>query len=212
MNKFFSALFVSCFLLCCSAGYAESLTVDAGELKPVAGESKAMGEQKTPWWEIATGILAIPVAIIAIPYSFLVLKKTRLESKKMELEIYEKEAQLAEVRAAHTDEVRQAIQPLIESRLIQLLFLRALVLYLILSAWGAVEDGFDLVFDATVAGIMSLFHIPDNSMWLIIPAVAIQKLPNIIHWVIFFAIGWPLFKDANKLVGINIKDIFKFRK
>jgi len=173
----------------------------------------ACSDQKNPqWWEITTGVLAIPAAVVGLAYSILLLKKTRLESRQIELDILEKEGKIAKIKTAHTEEIRQTIQPIIESRLVQFLFLRALVLYLVLHMWGLVEEGFEFVSEGTFVSVSKIFHINMDSPLVIIPFMVVEKLPRIGYWVIFFAVGWPIFKEANKLVGFNLKDFFTLKK
>lgn len=165
-------------------------------------------ESKAPqWYEITTGILAIPAAIIGLAYSFILIRKTRLEAKKTELEILEKQKQLRQALEAQPVEVQNLIVPAAENRVGLYLVLRFVLLYLILHAWGLIEDIYDLVFTGLVAGAQSAWNL-ELSGWVVVPLVAIQKLPKAAYWLVFFALAWPLFKDINLLLGLNLRELF----
>ena len=164
-------------------------------------------ESRTPqWYEIATGIIAIPAALIGLAYSYLLIKKTRLEARKTELEILEKERQLAQITAV--SEGARVAAPASEGRIALLLLLRFVVLWLIASGWGLVEDAFNLLFTGAIVGAQQLCGLI-LSGWTDVPLVAIQKIPKLAYWIVFIALAWPLFKDANAALGINIKDFLK---
>jgi hypothetical protein len=173
----------------------------------IAFPSIAAEPPKQPqWYEIATGVLAIPAALIGLAYSYLLLKKTRLESRKTELEIAEKERALAEVR--DTSQVATQVIQSSENRLLLLLLLRFVVLYLLLQGWGLVEDFFELVFAGIFVGAQKLFSLSFNG-WEVVPLVALQKLPKVVYWLFFFGLGWPLFKDVNRAMGINVREFLR---
>lgn len=197
MSKCIYCISIVIFLISCSVAYASPLTLDSDELKTATVTKNEESQKATRWWEIATGVLSIPIAIIAIPYSLLVVKRTRLESKKIELEILEKETQLSHVKSSQSEEVRQSAQPIIQSRLIQLLFLRALVLYLMLGAWGLVEDGFDLLSSVALITCVKLFPLSTNSTWFMIACLAgnpglIDEIPSGFYFGAPMALGHSL--------------------
>ena len=45
--------------------------------------------------------------------------------------------------------------------------------------------------------------------WAVFPLILIQKLPKVAYWIVFFGLAWPLFKDANAALGIDIKKFLK---
>jgi hypothetical protein len=166
-------------------------------------------DSKTPqWYEITTGVLAIPAAIIGLAYSFILIKKTRLEAKKTELEILEKQKQLREVLEAQPAEIQNLIVPTAENRIGLYLVLRFVLLYLILHAWGLIEDIYDLIFTGIIAGAQSALNL-ELTGWVVVPLVAIQKLPKVAYWLVFFALSWPLFKDINSLLGLDLRELFR---
>jgi len=164
------------------------------------------------WWEIVGGIVAIPVALIGVVYSYVLIRKTRLESRKMELEICEKEQAIAKVIGERSEEVQRLIRPLIESKNVQFLLLRFVIMFLLVEGWALVEKGFQLLLGGMYLGISSFTDtkILDENLWVLIPLFVVAKLPQIGYWIVFVALGWPLFRDVNEILGLNLKDIFKW--
>jgi hypothetical protein len=196
---------------------SEHLVVAAAALV-LASVPAIAAEPKPPqWYDVITGVLAIPAALIGLAYSYLLIKKTRLEarkteldSRKTELEILEKEHELAQFgpEPRIVPSVSAAAVPAHENRLFLLLLLRFVVLSLILSAWGVIEDTFSILFAGIVIGVQQLFSV-NPSGWSVIPFVILQKLPKIAYWLVFFSLAWPLFKDTNSALGINVKSFLK---
>jgi hypothetical protein len=158
-----------------------------------------------PWWENVEGILAIPVLLVGLIYSWALLKKNRLEMRKIELEILEKERGLSEHLGRQDPVIQEVMQPLLANRNVQFLILRFIVLYLVLAAWGLVGDVVGVLVQAS-----SIFNIGNS--WLWIPFQVLINLPNIGYWLLFFVIGWPLFKDISQFLGLELKEFFKLRK
>jgi hypothetical protein len=169
------------------------------------------------WWQVTTGILAIPAAIIGLVYSYILVKKTRLETVKMELEIREKQSQVAklafESHVAGSSAVVHdvVVEPVVQGRIVQFILLRFIVLYLVLGFWGAIEDAFGFVLAGAMLASTRLFHTSLDSLWVIIPVLIVQQLPTIVHWLLFVAIGWPLFVDVNKMLGLRLKDLLSIK-
>ena len=176
-------------------------------------------EIKEPsWWEIATGILAIPAAIIGIAYSYILIQKTRLESEKTKLEITEKQIAIQKLTKGQKKAIQDAVQPLAQVNIALYLVLRFVILYLILVAWGFVEDSYRVISGGIVLGFETYANIDllsgldIENFWHLIFILSITGLPKIIYWVVFFAIGLPLFKDINKLIGLNLRDFFRWER
>jgi hypothetical protein len=131
-----------------------------------------------------------------------------LEARRTELEILEKERQLAQMAAAPVSDAAGIAAPIAEGRIALLLLLRFVVLWLIASGWGLVEDAFTLVCTGAIVGAQELWGL-SLSGWAVIPLVVIQKLPKVANWIVFIALAWPLFKDANAALGININDFLQ---
>jgi len=161
------------------------------------------------WWEVTTGIIAIPAGVIGLAYSFLLVKKTRLESKKTELEILEKEEQLRKIHAADPSLRREVVAPIVASRMSQYLLLRFVLLYLVLRAWGLVEDAYTLLLTGAMFTAQSVWHLELSKPLIVIPFLVLQKLPAVVYWLLFFAIGWPLFKDVNSTLGVNLRSFLR---
>ena len=174
-------------------------------LVPVTGF--AAESKTTQWYEIATGVLAIPAAIIGLAYSFILIKKTRFEAKKTELEILEKQKQLWQALEAQPVDVQNLMVPATENRIGLYLVLRFVLLYLTLHAWGFIEDVYDLLFMGMVTGAQSAWNFKPGGWVYVI--VAIEKLPKAAYWLVFFALAWPLFKDINSLLGLDLRALFR---
>jgi hypothetical protein len=137
------------------------------------------------------------------------IRKTKLESRKIELEILEKETAIESLN--NRTDLAERVRPIVESRVIQLLFLRGLVLFLILKFWGLVESVYGFVTGAAFVGIMQITKLHDERLWFAIPFMIVQKFPEIVYWIIVISIGLPLFRDTNKFVGINLRELFRVR-
>jgi len=169
----------------------------------------AAAEPRQPeWYEVATGVMAIPAAAIGVAYSYLLIKKTRLEARKTELEIIEKERQLVQITSGPPSEVARIIAPTGEGRIALLLLLRFVALWLVLNTWGLLEDAFNLLFTGAVVGAQQLWGF-SVSGWAVLPLYAIQKLPKVGYWVVFFALAWPLFREVNAALGIDMRKFFR---
>ena len=168
------------------------------------------------WWQLTTGILAIPVAIVGLAYSYVLIKKTRLEAKKTELEIKEKQAQLDEVAKSHADFVQHVLSPIPQSPTYQSLILRLVLLFVILQAWRLLERGYQFVLYGLVAGLLAatgnLDSLDTEPLWLIIPYVILREVPSVGCLIVLFVIGWPLLKEINAAVGLNLQEFFSLRR
>ncbi|MGO9376259.1 MAG: hypothetical protein ACLQBD_29780 [Syntrophobacteraceae bacterium] len=162
-----------------------------------------------PWWKVASGILAIPASLVGLAYSYVLIKKTRLEAQKTELEIREKQSKLQDLAAREPEAAKQLIAPIVEGRATQFLLLRFVLLYVVLRAWSLVETVVQFTLKAAFAGILSLFKsVDDSSLVVVVPFFALSALPTIGYWFIFFAIGWPLVRDINASLKINVRELF----
>lgn len=169
------------------------------------------------WYEAATGIIAIPAALIGLPYAYLLIGKTRLESQKIKLdnqktklEILEKQHQLDQLDEPTLEQANaiELIDRTHETRLALLLVVRFIVLFLLISAFGVIDDSFSLFFTSVMFGAIQIM--PDSfSGWPLVLVFFVQKIPNILYWILFFSLSWPLFKDANAFLGIDVKSFLK---
>lgn len=181
-------------------------------LVPVATLQTGSEPKQAHWWEIATGILAIPAAVVGLVYSYVLVKKTRLEVRKTELEIREKEAQLQSLSKPEREVAERIVAPLVRSQVWQYFVLRFILMYIVLGLWGLVEDVFSFLFRGTLATVQSVFHVNFEKPWIIIPLVLLQQTPKIGYWLLFFALGLPLFKDVNGVIGLRLRELFSFRR
>lgn len=166
------------------------------------------------WWDIIGGILAIPVAIIGVAYSYVLIHKTRLESRKMELEIAEKESEITKLVGEKSKELQKLIRPIVESKNVQFILLRFVILFLLIEGWSLIEKGFSLLLGGVYLGVSSAtgVEMPDDNLWVLIPLLVLSKLPQIGYWFVFIALGWPLFRDVNEILGLNLREIFRWRR
>lgn len=164
------------------------------------------------WYEIVGGIIAIPIAFIGAVYTILLIKKTRLESKKLELEILKTESQTKQIRESLDEQQQIEVAPIIKSIAFQFVVLKFVVLYLLLKGWGLVEDAFQFLAGGTYLGLTKLDIVDaDNNIALAI-FYFISNLPQVGYWVIFIGLGWSIFRDANNILGFELKDFFRWNK
>jgi hypothetical protein len=163
--------------------------------------------QPPQWYEVVAGIIAIPVALIGLVYSWFLIQKTRIEARKLELDVREKQKKIEELAPAALETVRQMTEPLVEVRKTQYLLVRFVVLYVVLALW----DLFQGAFNALVSAIwlaLDQAGLVDES--LMIPLFALQQLPQIGRWVVLIAIGWPLLRDTSSVLGVSLRDFFRW--
>lgn len=43
-------------------------------------------------------------------------------------------------------------------------------------------------------------------MWVV------GNIPEIVRWILIVAIGWPLFRDVNRVLGLNLAELLAWRK
>jgi hypothetical protein len=170
----------------------------------------------THWWEVATGILAIPAAIIGLKYSYHLTQKTRLEITKTELEIEEKRRTLGGGAVAQAPiEASQGDQ---RSRITDYLILRFIILYLFGRLWGLAYDAAtSIIFGAgffmlKVLGWGSRFGNLDRNNAVILGGYVASKIPDVLYWIITFALAWPLFKDVNRALGMRLPDYLPWKR
>jgi hypothetical protein len=141
----------------------------------------------TGWWTSASGILAIPIAIIGVILTVFTIRKTNLESQKIQLEIREKEGAL---KLQSTTEARNAeqavVQPIIDSALVQNLLVRAILLFVILEAWGLLTFPFTAFQRWGIIGHLLAF------------------LPSLSRYLVVYGIGAPLMVDALMFLNIDV--------
>ena len=164
---------------------------------------------ETPkWWEVATGVISIPVALIGIAYSYALIRKTRLEIRKTELEIIEKEQKLKKLSPKDKEAYEEIAKPVITNQKIQYLIPRFIILYLILQSWDLIKLAMEYGLEKVLLVIYLILNLDLNNIWLALPYIVLVNLPKLAYWITLISIGWSLFKDANSIVGLNLKDIF----
>ena len=160
------------------------------------------------WYEVVGGILAIPAAVLGLAYSYILIKKTRLESRKTELEIREKEQALAAMPEAEQSKAKEIVAPIIEEKAGRYLILRFVLMYVTLQLWGLITSIFSFFAGGIFLGAQKLAQdtIKDDT-WIVFTFYVLSNVPHIVTWLIIFGIGWPLFKDLNDYLHLDIKKL-----
>lgn len=167
----------------------------------------AQDASKQPqWYEIIGGVLAIPATIIGIAYSYVLVKKTKLESRKIDLEIREKEELLYEKGVTQSEEVKKIVKPFITTQIIQQIILRFIILELISRLFGIFAGSYSFLLASIGMTVGNFFW--NGGVVLTMTLSLLQFIPQIGYALISIAIGYPLFKDVNKILGIDIKKVF----
>lgn len=165
-------------------------------------------EKQPQWYEIIGGVLAIPATIIGLAYSYILIKKTNLESKKIELEIREKEKIIVEQGVSQSEQVKEIVKPFVRTQLVHQIILRYIILELIVRLFSLFAGSYNfLISGITVVAYDNLLSQTNSTIFRVVITI-LQFLPQIGYALIFIIIGYPLFKDVNKILGIDIKAIF----
>lgn len=172
--------------------------------------------QTLHWWQIVGGILAIPTGLAGLISTLVLIQKTRLENAKLSKELETQKKSTAEGSpSVHYD--KATIISEYRQRTIPYLLLRYIILQLVLSMWGFFSDVYGIFLEGIGMGFafgsQKFFENMSgmNMLWIYIPYKMLASLPTLGHWIIFFGIGLPLFKDANALIGIDFKDLFSWK-
>jgi hypothetical protein len=180
-------------------------SVFAGLVHVIQAADDGVTATTPEWWKVATGIIGVPAAVVALFYSMALVRKTRLESRKTELEIEEKQRALAEAeKSGDTQTVTRLLaRPVLEGQLVQSMILRFILLFLFLEAWSIVNNLFNLIFTGTAAGISwASGSEPGPPIFILLSMI--QAIPSVAYWLILLGIGWPLFQDASRMLGLTL--------
>lgn len=80
-----------------------------------------------------------------------------------------------------------------------------------LEIWEIVQRIFGFVFIGAAFATLKVFHLSEDSLetpWIVGPYLILQQIPTIGYWVLFLAIGWPLFVDVNNALSLKLRDFF----
>jgi hypothetical protein len=165
-------------------------------------------EKQPQWYEIIGGVLAIPATIIGVVYSYILLKKTNLESKKIQLEIKEKEQVIVEQNIVQSEQVKEIVKPFFRTQLVHQIILRYIILELISRLFSLFAGGYSFLLSGI--SVVTYNNMTSETSRTIFGVVItfLQFLPQLGFALIFIFIGYPLFKDVNKTLGIDLKGIF----
>src|SRR4051812_39965071 len=159
--------------------------------------------------EVATFVLAVPTSVLGLVGTMALTKKTRLESRKIELDLEEKDGKpvptpggQAEGQAAPT--TLTGVAPAKHQRRVEHLLVRAVVLYLVLTAWRLAEEILSGVFTGTRIGVGAMLDDATDTVNIIalIAFKTLTALPEVAYWWIFVGLGLPLLLDALKILHI----------
>jgi hypothetical protein len=177
---------------------------------------QAAATRPPEWWEIISGVLAIPATLLGLAYSYVLIQKTRYEipkvqaeTQKLELEIQAQRKELSPAATAMADAfLKETIQPALDLRRFQLLFLRFLVLYLLLSVWPIIKQAVYAMVVVLAIGLGKLLHmdLKDQTKWYVYPFVLIAEAPDTGYWIVLFLLGWPLIRDTSSLLRISLRE------
>lgn len=169
----------------------------------------ANAEDSPEWYETWAGILAIPTAILTLVGAPILIRKANLEARKTKLEIQEKELALstaasqAEADRAANPQQQQLVDlvatPLFESRRVQEIILRFIILFLALQAWNFAEG----LLDVLSSGFALIAGGAGESLALYLVFIALQQLPSVGYYLIVLGLGGPLLMDILDHFGIT---------
>jgi hypothetical protein len=148
------------------------------------------------WYKTAAGIIAIPTSLIGVLYAWRLAEKTRAETQKTRLEVTKLERELNDpdeptITAA---QVHAIASRSIASSETEGYLIRFIILYLVLSAWSAVQS----VIDPLVSTFLGFGLLGLGSF--------VQIFENLIRLGIFVLIGLPLLLDVAKRFGLRPRD------
>jgi len=145
------------------------------------------------WLQLTIGAFAAAVAIVAFVYARFLAYRTAQEIARSDPD-----------RTSPDEGSHGASIPNSNAQIfaVQLLLVRSALLYVVLVAWGFIQEAY--------AFGLSLFNRGDFAVsWTY---QTLRYLPSIGELVIFIVIGWPIFVEANALVGIDVRRLSPFWK
>ncbi len=172
--------------------------------------------KRPQWWEIATGVLAIPAAMLGLVYSVVLIRKTSIEVKKTQLEIEEKEGALHKAVATSPEVVHTLIPPLIESKQVQLLVLRFILLWVMFEFWRFFGNVFNFFLTGLLIGLQHIglqkFASLELKGWAIIPFLLLTNLTKLGEFLLLVGLGLPLFRDVSTVLHVDLRSVLFFWK
>jgi hypothetical protein len=187
-----------------------------GDNRMIFLQSGIMNLSREPYWyEILGGVLLIPSLIVGVVLSWVLIKKTKRETKKFELEARKFELEIREKEdqsggpSTGDNVLHRVVETATENRQVQFLILRFILLYIILRGWVIALTIFEplgeIFKDLADYTSYSLLKIP-----LFLLSGLFDSLPIAGYIGTALVLGFPLFRDVNKLVGIKkVEDWFK---
>jgi len=183
--------------------------------------------QELAWWQVVTGILAIPTTIIGLAYSYILIKKTNLDMEKTHAEIEKIALEIREKRetlhlnsgqeSATEDSLTALIQPIFQNRMAIVLLLRFAIFSVIVMMWLSLEGLLEFVLVSGILGTGYIFGVNEREFdfehhpVLTTFALVIKHAPQGLFFLLTVALGLPLFRDINRLLGISTGGVSRFR-
>ncbi|MEM9315643.1 MAG: hypothetical protein AAGA95_13535, partial [Pseudomonadota bacterium] len=94
----------------------------------------------------------------------------------------------------------------------QFIVLKFIIFYILLRAWGLIEDAFRFLAGGAFLGLTKSGFVSPDSEFIIAIFYVISNVPQLFYWIIFIGLGWSIFRDANDLLGFKLKDFFSWTK
>src|SRR6516162_2445302 len=172
----------------------------------------------THWYEQVSGVIAIRAGLIGLAYAYLLLRKTRLESQKLEYEIGEKtrsalSTEKPEVVAEASHPTIEAVTQTLINQRYSVLLLRYVVMELTLRIYKGLTTPISWLSGFAATGVTYALKGVDAHLSRFIVAATLMSVTNLSsivvdigYWCLFIVLGWPLFKDANSALGIQLSE------
>jgi len=158
-----------------------------------------MSLSSAPWYEIATGVIAIPAALLGLLYTFRLSQKTRFEGEKLRREL-EKDTVLSEELFRKPSAFPQfARSPVVEGYII-----RFILLEMGLHGWSflvGIASPFLSLLQYYLDDAL-IFH-GNQGLESFTEAALFTYLTSLGRWLLFLAIGVPLFLDITRDLGLS---------
>ncbi len=95
-----------------------------------------------------------------------------------------------------------------EEKLGRFLILRFVLLYVTLKLWSVITSAFTFLAGGIFLGVRKLSKesMIDDS-WVMWGFYLLSNIPQVVTWLLILGIGWPLFKDLNDYLNVDMKKL-----
>jgi hypothetical protein len=155
------------------------------------------------------------------------VRKTNVEIVKMHAEIEKTGLEIREKREAlHLDSTQRSseessitalIEPISQNRTAIFLLLRFAIFGVVVMIWLSLESLLRFIMISVILGTGYIFGVNESEFdfehhpVLTACALVLKNAPEGLFFVIILALGLPLFRDINRLLGISADGPFRFR-